>query len=74
MGKVFDINERMKLCFSAYAFNLFNHPDVDAPSNDVSYFSGYAPPVLSTPTGDLGIIQQTIGSLRFLQLNMHLTF
>ena len=70
----FRLSERINLRFSADAFNLFNHPDFDTPSNDVSYFSGTLLPVLSVPTGDLGVIQQTIGSPRFLQLNMHLTF
>lgn len=56
------------------AFNVFNHPDFDAPNNDVDFFPGYAPPVQIPPAGSLGVIQHTIGSPRFLQLDLHLHF
>jgi hypothetical protein len=74
VGKIFQINERFKLRFSADAFNLFNHPSFDTPSNDVEFFPNFSPPPAATPTGSLGVIQQTIGSPRFLQLNLHLIF
>jgi Carboxypeptidase regulatory-like domain/TonB dependent receptor len=74
IGKYFQITERMRLRFSADAFNLFNHPDFDTPNNDVEFFPDFGPPPATTPTGSLGIIQHTIGSPRFLQLNLHLTF
>lgn len=74
LGKIFQINERMRLRFSADAFNLFNHPDFDTPNNDVQFFPDYDPPPTVPPTGSLGYIQHTIGSPRFLQLNLHLTF
>jgi len=72
LGKQFQINERMKLRFNFNAYNVFNHPDFDTPNNDVSFFADN-PPLLA-PTGSLGIIQHTIGSSRFLEVNMHLTF
>jgi Carboxypeptidase regulatory-like domain/TonB dependent receptor len=74
LGKNFQLNERFRLRFSFDAFNIFNHPNFDAPNNDVDFFSGFAPPVLATPTGTLGVIQHTIGSPRFLQLNLRLSF
>ncbi len=74
IGKNFKINERFMLRFSADAFNLFNHPNFDTPANDVSFFPNFSPPPSFPPTGSLGVIQQTIGSPRFLQLNMHLRF
>jgi hypothetical protein len=74
LGKNFQLNERFRLRFAYDAFNVFNHPNFDAPNNDVSFFSNYAPPVLSTPTGSLGYIQHTVGSPRFMQLNLRLSF
>jgi flavin-binding protein dodecin len=68
------IKERYQLRFEADAFNIFNHPDFDAPNNDAVFFPGYAPPPVYPPEGSLGIIQHTIGSPRFLQLSLHLIF
>ncbi|MGA3028570.1 MAG: TonB-dependent receptor [Bryobacteraceae bacterium] len=74
LARQFTINERFHLRFEADAFNIFNHPDFDTPNNDVYFFSEYAGPVLNPPEGSLGMIQHTIGSSRFLQLSLHLTF
>jgi hypothetical protein len=74
LGKEWMIKEKYRLRFNAMAFNLFNHPDFDAPNNDVTFFAGYAPPPVFPPEGSLGLIQHTIGSPRFLQLALHLTF
>ena len=74
LGKQVQLNERFKLRFSIDAFNLFNHPDFDTPNNDVDFYPNYEPPPTIPPTGSLGVIQHTIGSPRFLQLNAHLTF
>ncbi len=74
LGKEFLIHERFKLRFNAYAFNIFNHPDFDAPNNDVQFFPGYEPPPSYPPKGSLGYIQHTLGSSRFLQLALHLNF
>jgi hypothetical protein len=74
IGKDFRINERVKLRFNVDAFNVFNHPNFDAPNSDVQFFPSYSPPASYPPYGSLGIIQHTIGSPRFLQLDLHLTF
>jgi hypothetical protein len=74
IGKQFQIGERFNLRFSFDAYNLFNHPSFDTPNNDVQFFPDYEPPATVPPLGQLGIIQHTIGSPRFLQLNLHLTF
>lgn len=74
LGKDFSLTERFKLRFNFDAFNVFNHPSFDAPNNDVEFFADYSPPILSSPEGSLGYIQHTIGSPRFLQLDLHLTF
>jgi carboxypeptidase family protein len=73
-GKEFQFHERYRLRFNFDAFNIFNHPDFDTPNNDVTFFPGFSPPPLAVPEGSLGIIQHTIGSSRFLQLSMHLSF
>jgi hypothetical protein len=74
LGKEFLIREHYHLRFNAAAFNIFNHPDFDAPNNDVVFFSGYEPPPVYPPQGSLGVIQHTLGSSRFLQLSLHLGF
>jgi len=74
LRKDIPINERVKMYLSVDAFNLFNHPDFDAPNNDVTFFPGFEPPPVFPPEGSLGIIQHTIGSPRFLQLQLHLSF
>ena len=74
LGKTFAIRERYRLRFNVDAFNIFNHPDFDAPNNNVTFFPNYVGPASFPPQGSLGIIQHTIGSPRFLQLSLHLTF
>jgi hypothetical protein len=68
------IGERVRMRLNFDVFNLFNHPDFDAPNNDVTFFPGFEPPPVYPPQGSLGIIQHTIGSPRFLQLQLHLSF
>jgi hypothetical protein len=74
LAKQFPIKERFQLRFEADAFNMFNHPDFDAPNNNVEFFPNFEGPPSIPPAGSLGIIQHTIGSPRFLQLSLHLTF
>jgi hypothetical protein len=74
LGKHIRLSDRFNLRFSAHAFNLFNHPNFDTPNNDVDFYPNFGPPATVPPSGQLGIIQHTIGSPRFLQLNLHLTF
>jgi len=74
LSKEFQLSERFRLRFNASAFNVFNHPDFDTPNNDVTFFPGFEPPPVFPPQGSLGYIQHTIGSSRFLQLSLHLTF
>jgi hypothetical protein len=74
LGKEFVLNERVRLRFNADAFNIFNHPDFDAPNNNVTFFPNYSGPPSFPPAGSLGIIQHTLGSPRFMQFSMHLTF
>ena len=74
LAKEFPLNERFKLRFEIDAFNIFNHPDFDTPSNDVDFFPNYSGPPSIPPDGSLGDLQHTIGSPRFLQWILHLSF
>jgi hypothetical protein len=83
--KTFKIHERFNLKLQADAFNIFNHPSFDAPFNSFALNGCFSPfPCFPNPsqiltpsnpnTSNYGVIQQTVGSNRFLQLAMHLTF
>lgn len=74
LAKEFSLSERFKLRFEVDAFNIFNHPDFDAPNSNVVFFPNYVGPPSIPPEGSLGMIQHTIGSPRFLQLQLHLSF
>ncbi len=74
LGKEFMLTERFRLRFNFNAFNVFNHPDFDAPNNNVTFFPNYSGPPSYPPVGSLGYIQHTLGSSRFLQFALHLTF
>jgi hypothetical protein len=81
--KNFKVNERIALKFQADAFNIFNHPSFDAPNNDFVLNQCYNPnpcygttPLSSSSLNpqNFGVISQTVGSNRFLQLSAHLVF
>jgi hypothetical protein len=76
--KNFRLTERFNLKFEADAFNLFNHPNLDTPNTDFALNSCFNPvPCYSTtpsPSQGFGVINTTIGSPRFLQLQAHLNF
>jgi hypothetical protein len=84
LTKNFLITERFALKYDVLAFNIFNHPSFDIPSNNVEfnpYFSNppYDPITGNNtyqfpPAGNLGVLQHTIGSPRFIQMALHLTF
>jgi hypothetical protein len=67
------LTERFALKFSAQFFNIFNHPIFDAPNVSLSQYSGNPPAVRAIP-GSFGLITSTLGSPRFIQFAMHLTF
>jgi hypothetical protein len=82
--KNFKLNERFSLKYDFWAFNIFNHPSFDIPSNDVEFNPFFANPPFNPisgnngyqfpPSGNLGVLQHTIGSPRFLQMALHLEF
>ena len=76
--KNFKLTERFNLKFEADAFNLFNHPSLDAPYSDFTLNPCYNPVPCYTTTPPsyegYGAIDGTIGSNRFMQFALHLTF
>ena len=76
------INERVAMKLQADAFNIFNHPNFDAPNGNFELDPCFNPQPCFTTSGivasgnsqNFGNIQQTVGSNRFLQLSAHLTF
>jgi hypothetical protein len=75
--KMTKITERFTLRFQADAFNVTNTPSFDAPNNDLSLYSvsGGVPTAKSIASQtSFGVIQNTIGSPRFMQLSLSLLF
>jgi len=78
--KDFKINERFKLKYQADFFNLFNHASFDAPNNNPTLNGCFNPQPCYSFTGPtpasqgVGFIQNTLGSARFIQMSLHLTF
>lgn len=78
--KTFNLSERFKLKFETDAFNLFNHPNVDAPNTNFELNACFNPvPCYNTTPNPpnsrgWGVIKGTVGSPRFLQMALHLTF
>ena len=86
--KNFKVKEGVLLKFEADAFNIFNHPSFDAPNTNFELDPCFNPnPCYITPTptnptpiissgnsNNFGVIGQTVGSNRFLQLSLHLVF
>jgi len=74
------LTERFGLQYEFDAFNVFNHASFAAPRNSTSLYNFTAIKnnvpigVSSANAGSMGIIQNTIGSPRFLQMSVHLTF
>ncbi len=78
VSKNFKITERFNLKYEADFFNVFNHPSFDAPNNNITLDPCFNPQPCYTnpPPADqfAGIIQNTLGSPRFIQMSLHLTF
>jgi len=78
--KNFKFTESINLKFEADAFNLFNHPSLDTPDTDFELNSCFNPVPCYNLTPNppnskgFGIINNTIGSPRFMQFALHLTF
>jgi hypothetical protein len=79
VNKETKLTERFTLKFTTQFFNIFNHPSFDTPNNNVDFNPTFSNPPVIVPSGNLaggqlGVIQHTIGSPRFVQMALHLTF
>jgi hypothetical protein len=75
VAKGFRINDRFNLRYSAEAFNIGNHPSFDVPNNSVSLYSvSSGKPTARAASSSAGLISHTVGSPRFLQMSLRLTF
>jgi hypothetical protein len=75
--KMTKINERFAVRFQADAFNITNTPSFDAPNNDLSLYSvssGVPTAKSIASQTSFGVIQNTIGSPRFMQMSLSLMF
>jgi len=81
--KNFKLTERFALKFQADAFNIFNQPNFDAPNTDFELNTCFNPFPCFTTTPltasspnpkNFGVISESVGSNRFLQLSLHLMF
>jgi hypothetical protein len=71
------LTEKFSLRFQADAFNLTNTPSFDVPNNDLSLYSVRSGvPTISSIASQttFGVIQDTIGSPRFMQMSMSVLF
>jgi len=78
VAKDFRLTERFHLRYDAQFFNIFNHPSFDVPNNNVTLNPCFNPsPCYTVPAPtyqNLGVLQTTLGSPRFIQMALHLTF
>ncbi|HET9741574.1 MAG TPA: carboxypeptidase regulatory-like domain-containing protein [Terriglobales bacterium] len=69
------ISERLQARYSFDIFNLTNTPSFDTPNNNVSFSDFGNPPNFSfPPSGDLGVVQHSIGSPRLIRMSLHFIF
>ncbi len=61
-------------------FNVFNHPDFDAPNSNSGLYSvtrsgnSITKVTVKAPSASLGLIQGTLGGPRIMMLSAHFTF
>jgi len=75
--KKFKLSEKVSLKYQADFFNIFNHPSFDAPTVSTSLYNTNSAtniPAARAAAASFGIISHTIGSPRFIQMSLHLTF
>ncbi len=70
------LGERLHVQFRGDVFNVFNHPDFDAPSSSASQYnvSSAGVPTVQGLSSSFGYIQHTLGSPRTMQFSLHLLF
>jgi len=80
LAKVTRIGERMSLALRFDVFNVFNHPDFDAPNVNNSLYSvtrsgnAITKVTVRAVSSSLGLIQSTLGGPRIMMLSAHFRF
>ena len=75
IAKTFRVTERIGIRYSAEFYNITNHPSFDVPNNSVSLYSVSSGKVtVRAPSSTAGYINRTIGSPRFIQMSLRVTF
>jgi hypothetical protein len=80
LSKVTRITERMGLTLRFDVFNVFNHPDFDAPNVNNSLYSvtrsgnSITKVTVKPVSSSLGLIQTTLGGPRIMMLSAHFRF
>jgi hypothetical protein len=69
-----EITEGFKLRYTFDVFNVTNTPSFDTPNNNVEYDPHFDGTYVIPPHGQLGIIQHTIGSPRFISMSLRLIY
>lgn len=75
------ITERVHMKYSFNIFNVTNTPSFDTPNNNLSFNNGFNNPpaffangAAAAPGTGFGLVQNTLGSPRFVQMSLHVTF
>ncbi len=74
------ITERMMLNLRFDIFNVFNHPDFDAPNGNNSLYSvtrsgnSITKVTVRAPSASIGLVQNTLGGPRVMMLSAHFRF
>jgi len=80
LAKNTQITERVQMQLRFDVFNVLNHPDFDAPNGNNSLYSvtrsgnSITKVTVRTPSASIGLIQNTLGSPRVMQLSAHFRF
>ncbi len=80
LAKLTKFQERMSLKLQFDVFNVFNHPDFDAPNSNSSLYSvtrsgnSITKVTVRAPSTSLGLIQGTLGSPRIMMVSAHFSF
>jgi hypothetical protein len=80
LSKTTNLTERISMQLRFEVFNVFNHPDFDAPSTSTSLYSvtrsGNAIKAVTVraPSASIGLISDTLGSPRIMQISAHFRF
>jgi hypothetical protein len=74
MVKLTKLTDRYQLRYSFDVFNVTNTPSFDTPDNNVEFNPDFDGNYVTVPRGQLGVVQHTIGSPRFISMSLRFGF